>query len=327
MESQEEDRKPIETAAATQDEETALAATPDPAMLERTLMEAVFNTRGIAPDGRIARLLEPLVGRSLRGFVNIFAEFDRRCAASDFVQAARWVLPTFASGVEVIGADYVPREGPVLLVANHPGNFDEVVIAAALRRPDIRIFANAYPILTSFPNISRHAIFSRANDPLARMNAVRNGIKHLRRGKLLVIFPTGRTDPDPRVVEGARESLNEWSQSVELMVNKAPETQVVVTMVSGVNSLAMLRTPPLLFRRPPLERQKLAGSVQMALQILFPRWFNLVPRISFSDPLTLREMTTGRASTVREAIIRQAERWLELHTLQQPVVPPLALRP
>lgn len=327
MDDQGEARQAVDASNAGLNPETALARPPDTAMLSRSLMEAVLKTRGLSPNGRVARMLEPLVGSSLRRWVNIFAEFDRICAMSDFVQAARSILPTFASGVEVIGADYVPREGPVLLVSNHPGNFDELVIASALNRSDLRVFANTYPILTDFPNISRHVVFSRANDPNARMNAVRNGIKHLRRGNLLMLFPTGRTDPDPRMTEGARESLSDWSKSVELMVHKAPETRVVVTMVSGVSSPMILRTPPALFRRPALERQKLAGSIQMAVQILFPRWFNLVPRISFSDPMTLGEMTKGNASTVREAIIRQAERWLELHALQRPVVEPLHLRP
>lgn len=40
-----------------------------------------------------------------------------------------------AYGFEVTGAHYMPRRGPVLVVANHLHNFDPVVLGAALPRP------------------------------------------------------------------------------------------------------------------------------------------------------------------------------------------------
>ncbi|MGL4649627.1 MAG: lysophospholipid acyltransferase family protein, partial [Caldilineaceae bacterium] len=231
-------------------------------LIRKSLLDEIMTSRGVDPNGRLRDLVEPLVARSIDRFVQMMAEVDRLTATQSFFEAARWMLPHFARGVEVIGAESVPADGPVLFVSNHPGNFDEVVIAANVSRPDLRIFANSHPILTQFPAISRHAVFSKANDPLARMNALRSGIRNLRQGSSLLIFPTGRTDPDPRRIAGAGEAIENWSPSVELIVNKAPETQVVVTLVSGVVSRPILNNPLLRLRKQQLERQKLAGTIQ-----------------------------------------------------------------
>ncbi len=294
-------------------------------LIRKSLLDEIMASRGMAVDGRARRIVEPIVARSIDRFVQMMAEVDRRTAAYGFFEAARWMLPHFARGVEVIGADLVPTEGPVLFVSNHPGNFDEVVIAANVRRPDLRVFANSHPVLTSFPAISRHAVFSKENDTAARMNALRSGIRNLRQGGALLIFPTGRTDPDPRRIAGASEAIEGWSPSVELIVNRAPETQVVVTLVSGVTSRPILNNPLMRVRRQQLERQKLAGTIQMALQMVFPRLFHLTPRVSFSRPLSLRELTQEGGRSVQQAIIAQAQGLLHLHTPETPVVPPIAL--
>jgi hypothetical protein len=310
------------------------AAVPSPTpmpinttLIRNSILEEILRSRGLDPNGWVREVVEPLVMRSIDRFVQMMAEVDRRTAATSFREAAAWLLPQYARGVEVIGLDQVPTDGPVLFVSNHPGNFDEVVIAANVERADLRIFANGHPVLTSFPAISRHAVYSKDNDPAARMNALRTGIRNLRQGSSLLIFPTGRTDPDPRCSAGASEAIDNWSPSVELIVNRAPETQVVVTLVSGVTSRPILNNPLLRLRRQQVERQKLAGSIQMALQLLFPRLFHLVPRVSFSQPLTLRDLTQDGSKSVQQAIIDQAKGLLHLHTVDQPIVPPVALQP
>jgi len=295
--------------------------------IRNTLLDEILRTRGLDPQSWVRNMLEPLVSGPIDRFIQIVAEVDRRTADHSFLDAARWLLPQFARGVEVIGAENVPGDGPVLFVSNHPGNFDEVVITANVPRPDLRIFANSHPILTSFPALSRHIVFSKVNDPGARMNALRNGIRNLRQGSSLLIFPTGRTDPDPRRIEGAGEAIENWSPSVELLVNKAPETRVVVTLVSGVVSRPILNNPLLKLRRQKLERQKLAGTIQMAMQLLFPRLFNIIPRVSFSRPFELAELTDDGARSVQRGIIEQAQSLLHLHTADTPVVPPLLLQP
>lgn len=305
------------------DEDALKAITP--LALRKSLLEDIMTSRGFAPNGKLRKLLEPIVAAPMDRFIAIAYEFDRRAALFGFMQASRWMLPHFAGGVEVIGAEQIPTEGPLLLVSNHPGAFDEVAIAANLRRPDLRILANRHTLLTSLPAVARTAIFSSEHDAHDRMNALRTSIKTLRQGRTLLLFPTGRTDPDPRFVAGAREAVARWSSSIELLINKAPETQVVITMVSGVVSPVALRNPIAWIRRQPLEQQKLAVMLQMALQLVFPRLFNLVPRITFGPPQTVADLTANGMHSVQQAIVEQAQKLLDLHTGRDPIVEPTLL--
>ncbi len=290
-----------------------LPAEPSPAMLRRTLLEEMLRTRGVDPNGRLRRLIEPIGGRAIDHFLAIAIEFDRRVGEHGTLHAARWMLPRFVRGVEVAGDDQVPPEGPLLVLSNHPGSFDEIVIAATLPRHDLRVFANDHPILTSLPAVASRSVFSKAGDAHAAMAAVRNGIKNLRAGRTLLLFPNGRTDPDPRRTPGAREAFATWSPSIELILRKAPETQVVFSIVSGVVSPTVMRSPFLRLRRPVLERQKLAQMIQVAVQLFVPRLFRQLPRITFSPSFSIDDLTSGGAHGLHEGIVAHAQRMLDLH--------------
>ncbi len=297
-----------------------------PLALRNSLLEDILSSRGFAPKGRLRQLLEPIVSGPMDRFIRIAYEFDRRAELFGFMQASRWMLTHFANGVEVIGAEQVPVEGPLLVVADHPGAFDELAIAALLHRSDLRILADRHTLLTSLPSVARTAIFSSEHDIHDRMKALRTSIKTLREGGTLLLFPTGRTDPDPRFTAGASEAIAGWSSSVEFLVNKAPETQIVVTLVSGVVSPVALRNPVAWMRRQPLEQQKLAILLQMALQLAFPRLFNVVPRITFSPAQTVAELTADGMQSVQEAIVAHAQQLLDLHAVRQPIFEPVLVR-
>lgn len=294
-------------------------------MVLDTLLEESLRSRGFATNGWVRRMLDPLVTPPLNAFINMLAETDRRTETEGFSRAAGWLLTHFTSELEVIGEENIPDDGPILLLSNHPGAFDEIVIAATVRRPDLRIFANDHPVLTSFPAISRHAVYSGMRDVHQRMAGLRNGIRRLSEGDVLLLFPAGKTEPDPRYVEGASEAFANWSPSIELLLKKAPETRVIVTIVSNVVSSRVLHNPLMWFRRNNLERQKLAVSVQMVLQFRFPRLFHIVPRISFGVPMTLAQLTGNGQCTIKDAIIEQARALLPLHQPGAPGVRPLLL--
>ena len=73
---------------------------------------------GGRPGRSIAQaLLRPTARRIAREF----AACDQVLASAALPDAARWMLEHFSASVEIAGLGGVPRQGPILLVANHPG--------------------------------------------------------------------------------------------------------------------------------------------------------------------------------------------------------------
>jgi len=285
------------------------------------ILDVTLESRGFPVQGTLRRVLEPIATPLLNTFINIIAKADRDIAEDSFRTAARNMLPRFVRAVEVLGMENIPDEGPVLLLSNHPGAFDEVVIAALVKRRDLRVFANDHPILTSFPHISDHAVYSGLSDAHQRMAGLRNGVKFLRSGGIMLIYPAGRTEPDPRMTPGAYSAFENWSESIELLVNKTPDLHIVVTMVSGVVSSGLLQSGLLDFQKDPLERQKLATSIQVGLQFGFPRLFNIVPRVTFGPAQTVEELTLDGALSIHAAAIARARQMLPLHAPGAPALP------
>ncbi len=278
-----------------------------------------LRSRGIAENGAARRILEPLVTPLLDIFVDLIANADRETAQVSFQAAAQTLFRRLARGVEVLGLDQVPLEGPLLMLSNHPGAFDEIVISSLLNRRDLRIFANDHPILTSFPSISEHAVYS-GNSDTQKMAGLRHAIRHLRDGGALLLYPAGKTEPDPRHTQGAYAAFDHWSPSVEVLARKNEALRIVVVQISDVVSGGFMHSPFFAFKNEELEKQKLATSFQMGLQFGFPWLFNLTPRVTFAAPATVAELTAGGVS-LHEAVVARARQMLPLHSSRAPSAP------
>jgi putative hemolysin len=144
----------------------------------------------------------------LASAVNRFLQIDRledlyarARAEHGFV---RRLLEDLEVRVNVTPTDFekIPRSGPVVAVSNHPfGILDGVMLADLLTRarPDVRILTNQ--LLGELPELARICIFidpfERPPGPEQRESRITNGralkqaVKHLRSGGLLLIFPAG----------------------------------------------------------------------------------------------------------------------------------------
>lgn len=278
--------------------------------LRKTLFDDIFRNGGYAENGWFRRLVEPVLSLPAHRFVQLGYEFDHMVEEHGIIYAMRWLLPRFAHSVEVHGASDIPQEGPVLILSNHPGTFDEVAITAHVPRPDLKIVANPFPILRALPAVRRHCIFA-SPDTHERMTTLRSIIRSLREGNTLLLFPTGTVDPDPRLVEGAGDAIQRWSPSLEVILKRAPETQVVVTIVSGVVSPLVLNSPLTWIKRKKIDRQRVAETLQIAFQVLFKRQLGLIPKVTFGQPLSADEL--AQWGSIQEGIAAQAHSLLGLH--------------
>jgi putative hemolysin len=259
------------------------------------------------PGGAAARvLLRPAAQRVAREF----ARCDEAFASRTPPDAARWILGHFSASVEVAGLDRVPRHGPILLVANHPGLTDAVALIAALDRSDLRIVAADYPFLHALTGLGPHLIFLGGPGTM-QLGWIRAVSRDLRQGRVVLLFPAGRLEPDPAVL-GHDGALLPWTESVGLIRRLAPDAQIVPAAVTGVLSAHAFADPLTRIRRTPRDRQRVATLLQM----LEPRYRRVSARIAFGTPLAPVwdgiNVTAVLATRVRELLVNPPSDWMPI---------------
>ncbi len=223
----------------------------------------------------LCRVLRP----AARRFARIAHEFDTRVGEHGLAQGSAWLMGRMTSGIVTSGLEHVPPEGPVVILANHPGMTDTVALFTSLAsRADLRVIASDRPFLRALPNVARQLIFLPAAGA-GQMVAMRTAARHLQRGGALLTFPAGEIEPDPATFgsQRAADSLNNWSGSYGMFARMAPSTRFVPALVSHVVSPDAQRHPLTLLRRTPRDKEKLAAALQVAL----PRYRDLVARVAF----------------------------------------------
>jgi hypothetical protein len=114
---------------------------------------------------------------------------------------------------------------------------------------------------------------------------------------------------------GAHEALEQWSPSLDLILRKVPQTQILVTIVSGVLKPSFLSNPLAKLHKGLRERQKVAEFLQVAQQLLLPKSFSLLPRVSFAPPVSAHQLQTSEGSrSVLQSVIEKAQELLAEHT-------------
>jgi 1-acyl-sn-glycerol-3-phosphate acyltransferase len=243
------------------------------------IIQEVLRLLNMPRETLSAKAISTALNMPARRLADLAERFDNLVARSGLRDASDAILDRFIRGMEVHGLEHIPSDGPLLVVANHPGMMDGLVITANLPRPDLKIVASAMPIFTELQAMKDHLIYTTRNT-FERLAVVREAIQHLRDDGAVLIFPRGIIEPDPAILEGAAESINKWSRSLEIMIRQVPDTQVMVTIVSGVLSSWSLRNPITRIRREISERQKIAEIVQSVQHLFLPGTISLTPHLA-----------------------------------------------
>jgi len=273
--------------------------------LKTKLLDEVLRALGLGKSRLAKVMLRPLFTPAAMRFARLAVNFDNDVALYGFREAARRALPIFTREVHARGMEHIPASGPLLVVSNHPGTVDGLVIASNLPRPDLKIVMSGVPFIRSLNATADHLIYSSL-DMHERMAIIRHAIDHLDGGGALLIFPSGGIDPDPAVMPGAEQELETWSRSLDVILRRAPDAQILVTSVSGVLQPHWVRSPLTHLRNGRRNQQRVAEFLQIIQQMVMPMPRSLLvsPSVRFADPIPVE---SGDRATLLTSIITRAK--------------------
>ncbi len=255
-------------------------------------------------------LFRPVTNR----LASIGVKFDRDVIQYGFSTAMGNALQAFIHKVTTFGQDNIPSTGPLLVLSNHPGTYDSLVISSVLRRDDLCIIAGDIPFLKNLPQANKHFFFISEQDLNVRVVAARQAIRHLQSGGAVLLYGFGHIDPDPAVYSDASSILEEWSPSIELFLRVIPEIKAIITITSHVVSPEWRHSLLYHLRRRPLERRRLVEFGQVMTQLLFPGTFRQSPYISFASPVSVETLRNESSSVqLLPAVIARAKKLLQEH--------------
>jgi putative hemolysin len=134
----------------------------------------------------------------------------------------------------------IPKDGPVVVTANHPfGAVEGIILAAVLRsvRPDVKVMANF--LLGGIPELRDLFIlvdpFARQTSTYANVRGLREALTWLKQGGMLAAFPAGEVshiDLPSRTVTDPK-----WNDSIARII-RSTGARALPVYFSGANGLA-----------------------------------------------------------------------------------------
>ena len=120
----------------------------------------------------------------------------------------RMLLGLFYARIEVVGRERVPPSGGLIVAANHHNSIvDAMILMATFERP-LRVLANAplfrHPLIGPFlrlvGGLPVHRRKEAGDDPQKNAALFAATTAALRAGEAILIFPEGRTQPEPSLL-------------------------------------------------------------------------------------------------------------------------------
>ena len=260
--------------------------------------------------------LRKAVTRIVRGPVNRFsgliAEFDTSIKENGYVFASTQILKKLTGEVVADGQEFIPAAGPLIIASNHPGTYDGLAIISKLPRNDFRLIVSGIPFFQNLPNAGKNLIFA-THDTADRMDVLRKSIRHLQEGGTLLIFPSGRLDPDPSLYPDAGEGLKKWSRSIEVFLNKVPEAQLVLTIASGVLSRKYINHPLAKLFKNDHEQRRFMEFLQVIRQMALGKPLELHPKVTFAEPVRLKDQSDLSEKSSDKSILERSMALLDHH--------------
>ena len=199
-------------------------------------------------------------------------------------RASEWLLRTCSAGVTAHGAENIPSEGALLIVANHAGMGDAIAIHTFLPRRDIYTVVFQRGLLAGLPSFVNYCIVIDEDDPIG---SIRQIVRVLKEGHVVLLFPYGKIEHDPALdLQQATATLEGWSRSIEIIARQVTGIAVLPTAVGGVLSRRGLRHP-ITQRFKTFNRQSFfAGTLQLLFKAYRDAWVDVHYGTPLRQPIT-----------------------------------------
>ncbi|MCM3885752.1 1-acyl-sn-glycerol-3-phosphate acyltransferase [Frankia sp. R82] len=160
----------------------------------------------------------------------------------------------------VEGAEHIPAEGPAILAGNHLSFLDHFFLPLVVPRRVTFLAKSDYFTEAGIKGWFKRVFFSGAGQiPIDRSGgkasegALRSGVRVLRQGRLLGIYPEGTRSPDGRLYRGkigvARMALEAGVPVIPVAMIGTFEAQPPGKLLPRVRRVGMRVGPPLDFSR------------------------------------------------------------------------------
>lgn len=160
----------------------------------------------------------------------------------------------------VEGAEHIPAEGPAILAGNHLSFLDHFFLPLVVSRRVTFLAKSDYFTEAGIKGWFKRVFFSGAGQiPIDRSGgkasegALRSGVRVLRQGRLLGIYPEGTRSPDGRLYRGkigvARMALEAGVPVIPVAMIGTFEAQPPGKLLPRVRRVGMRVGPPLDFSR------------------------------------------------------------------------------
>jgi len=281
--------------------------------IRSAITDEIFFALGLNRRGILRRGFGWLFSLPAGIFARFMAEVDRKVAEAGPPAGCQVMLDLLGVEVGVRGRSNIPLEGPVIVLANHPGAYDSMAIGSLVPRSDLKAIVSKTRLYQVLPNI-HPKLFYASNEQNESMLALRGAVNYLKAGGILLQFGSGLIEPDPAFQPVGDGVFEKWSPSLEILFRKAPDTYVVPTIASGVLLERFLTHPLTKLRRDPMDQRRLAEFRQVIRQLLFPKSVDVRPQISFGTPFRLADLETGPSSRhLMPMVIKRMKQHLEEH--------------
>jgi 1-acyl-sn-glycerol-3-phosphate acyltransferase len=285
-----------------------------PGSLERTIAELsademVASLNLASAPAALRAIIRSALSAVSRPLGRVLARFDARIDAFGLARAATMALTDLGARWTSEGTS-PPTRGPLLVVANHPGAYDALILLAALGRDDVAIVAADRTFLRALPALARHLLFvpeGPAAPPLERARGLRRALRQLDSGSALVHFGAGRIEPDPAFSVQGAPLLAPWSRGTGALVRGAASANgsVAVAIIEGVHSPRAKR-----FFLTRMAERRGVTTLALLLQVAVRRYRNVDATVRFAPVIGASELAQSGDDLIITERVRDRARAL-----------------